>query len=408
MLENPLEPNPYNIFILSETGRPIFASCGEENRYSDLFALITVLVKKPEENSDSLQTIQANDLHIVFMSKSYMIFCIVSKFPFNLTQQLQLVYHQILSLLPTDHIKKTLGTHANYDIRSLLKGFNKSVCTYVKEWEHNPTYFFSGVGLFPMNNSDRSFITTTLDNIIKEVNEDENITFAIIISHKKLVASVKTTSHSLSASDTNIVINLIECNPPMIKEMEIFVPICLPTISNRGYFHAYFCYPWENVDACLVIICRKVDSFQESKLVKTKFIEAFKDYKRFSEILDLFGTIDGFKIPSPQLDFLWHFIYKDTETCHIMTSLPKIPFISDNEKNYLNYTYHRINDLMCSKKKPKFIFNTNPNYNLLSMVGDNYELYVILNPTTNSHDAIDLCEKLLKYIKKDEKKFLIL
>uniref|UniRef100_A0A0N4Z3A3 Vacuolar fusion protein MON1 homolog n=1 Tax=Parastrongyloides trichosuri TaxID=131310 RepID=A0A0N4Z3A3_PARTI len=408
MSENPLEPNPFNIFILSETGRPIFASCGEENRYSDLFALITILVKRPEDEGDTLQSIQANGLHFVFMLKSYMIFCIVAKFPFNLTQQLQLVYHQVLSLLPTDHIKKTLGTHANYDIRNLLTGFKKSVCTYVEEWKKNPSYFLSGVTLLPMSSSDRYFITNTLDTIIKDVNEDENITFAMVFSHKKLVTSIKTTTHALSASDTNIIINLIECNPPMIKEMEVFVPICLPTISNRGYFNAYFCYPWENIDACLVIICRKVDSFNETKLVKQRFVETIEESKKFKEIMEAFQSVYLFEIPTPQCKFLWHFIYKDTNTSHIVTTLPKVPLITPSEEKEFNYTYHRINDLMYSKKKPKFIFNTNPLYNLIAIVGDNYELYAILNPITSASESIENCERLLKQIRKEEKRILTL
>lgn len=102
-------------------------------------------------------------LYMQFLYKSPLILCIVSKEPYNLAIQLDIVYNQLLSILTKNLLKVIYDTRGyNFDLRRFLDGIDKRVNACVKGFNEDPVIFFSGFRILPLNPYDREFIVQTL------------------------------------------------------------------------------------------------------------------------------------------------------------------------------------------------------------------------------------------------------
>lgn len=88
------------VFVLSEVGKPIFASCGHEEQLCSLIALIQTFVMVVTSWNDSLKRIRSAHMQISFSYRSPLILCIVSRDGFQLDAQVDLVYKQVIFLSP--------------------------------------------------------------------------------------------------------------------------------------------------------------------------------------------------------------------------------------------------------------------------------------------------------------------
>ncbi|CAK5092378.1 unnamed protein product [Meloidogyne enterolobii] len=88
------------VLILSESGKPIFYSKGDEDEICSFFGVISIIVQRyhslgNEDGRDSLLSIQRRDLFFQFLYRSPLILCLVSKQPCNLHIQLDTIYNQV-------------------------------------------------------------------------------------------------------------------------------------------------------------------------------------------------------------------------------------------------------------------------------------------------------------------------
>lgn len=56
--------------------------------------------------------------------------------------------------------------------------------------------------------------------------------FALLIAHRQLVAMVRMKKVNLTASDFNILANLVECHESL-RNADTWVPICLPYFNKK-------------------------------------------------------------------------------------------------------------------------------------------------------------------------------
>ncbi|KAK0398107.1 hypothetical protein QR680_002432 [Steinernema hermaphroditum] len=225
---------PYHVFVLSAYGKPIFASAGHEDRMCPLFALVQAFVHKVESWKDNLCSIDAPNLHVRFSHRHPLILCIVSRSPFQLTNQLDVVYHQILSILSKTQLKKAYELRGeNYDIRKLLRGSSdRSLYGCLRSWRADPAVFMSGVRVLPMAYSDREFIASTIASTVNAANLTDGVIFGIVLAHRQLVAYVRMKRYLLAPCDLHILINTVHGNSSF-RNVEVWAPICLPRFNSQ-------------------------------------------------------------------------------------------------------------------------------------------------------------------------------
>ncbi|KAJ1363947.1 hypothetical protein KIN20_023914 [Parelaphostrongylus tenuis] len=154
---------PYQVFVLSEFGRPIFVSCGHEDQLCSLFALIGIFVSRVKLWGDRLLQFSSGDIHVRFCHRSTLILCIVSRSYEQLDEQLNILFDQIVSTLSRsqlDIIYKKKGD--NYDLRRLLRGTDRYIDSSVSAWRSDISLLQSAIRVLPMPSSDREFLSSTM------------------------------------------------------------------------------------------------------------------------------------------------------------------------------------------------------------------------------------------------------
>lgn len=161
------------VLILSESGKPIFYSKGDEDEICSFFGVISIIVQRyhslgNEDGRDSLLSIQRRDLFFQFLYRSPLILCLVSKQPCNLHIQLDTIYNQIISMFSRKMLREYYQKRgSNFDIRSLFDGIDKRVDACKKGFNEDPAILY-GFRILPLSPTDRDFIVQTMGNIINE------------------------------------------------------------------------------------------------------------------------------------------------------------------------------------------------------------------------------------------------
>lgn len=82
-----------HVFILSTAGKPIYSLHGNEDKLATLFGVMQALVSVVQSNQDTIMSLHANDIKIVFLVKPPLILVAASKNRLSVQQiQLQLTY----------------------------------------------------------------------------------------------------------------------------------------------------------------------------------------------------------------------------------------------------------------------------------------------------------------------------
>jgi len=105
---------------------------------------------------------------------------------------------------------------------------------------------------------------------------------------------------------------------------------------------------------------------------------------------------------------LWHFMYKNVISAQVFFASSQKPFISDAELNILYSGYFNLAEYIRKRKKIKSLFYTMERYTLYTWITPNFELYCTFNPLTSHSTVVETADRLLKFLRKEEKRFFLL
>ncbi|KAI6233399.1 Vacuolar fusion protein MON1-like protein [Aphelenchoides fujianensis] len=315
----------HQIWILSEFGKPIFGSVGNESELAAVFALMAVLVRTYEQWDDTLHTIQMDRLYVHFSYRSPIILCIVAAEPSNLKWHLEVIYNQVLSILSKFQLKKIYVDRGdNFDLRRWLGDIDKRVDVCLKSFELDPVVYLAGFRILPMNETDREFLVSTMAACINA--RTSTVAFAVLIAHRQLIALVRMKRLNLTSSDFNILANVVECYESL-RDVETWVPLCLPHFNKTSFLYAHISYLWETGGPCLIMLSSSRDAFHDLKDIRENIADAIGRYKR---VLRLKAAVS-------QPDF-------------VCCSSPQRPFITPAEQSHLYKGYFKLMDLVRKSK----------------------------------------------------------
>ncbi|TMS37699.1 hypothetical protein L596_004579 [Steinernema carpocapsae] len=401
---------PYHVFVLSAYGKPIFASAGHEDRMCPLFALVQAFVHKVESWKDNLCSIDAPNLHVRFSHRHPLILCIASRSPFQLTNQLDVIYHQVLSILSKTQLKKVYEIRGeNYDIRKMLRGDgDKSLSRCISAWRADPAIFMSGVRVLPMACSDREFIASTIASTVNATKLTDGVIFGIVIAHRQLVAYVRMKRYLLAPCDLHILINMVH-NNSAFRHVEGWAPICLPRFNNQGFLHAHISYLWDDSDAALLLISTSRDMFYPLSMIRNEIIGKLNGSKHCTSIRESIHRPIAFELKQIGCPDLWHFIYNNTSSSQVCSSSFEKPFVSRIERAQLieqyNGLHHYIQRRDSYKPGVKTLFIVKPSCTVYVVINPSYELYCTFSPLVQRSTTVACTEKLIKALKKEEGRF---
>ncbi|CAJ0602691.1 unnamed protein product [Cylicocyclus nassatus] len=315
---------PYQVFVLSEYGRPIFVSCGQEDQLCSLFALIGVFVSRVKVWGDRLLQFSSGDVHVQFCQRSSLILCIVSRTYEQLDEQLNVLFDQIVSTLSRSQLDVVYTKKGdNYDLRRLLRGTDKYMDSSVMAWRTDISLLQTAIRIIPMPPSDRDFLSSTMASCLTASKLD-GVLFGLMIAHRHVAAFVRLKRYALHPRDTHILLNLISGNSSLrLSEAQTWTPICLPNFNDKGFVYAFISFPWEGSSACLILLSVKKDHFDPLNEVKKRIVEKLENNaKFFSSFQCCIENPVAFSISQigSGSDLLWSFVYKNRNSRQVCIS----------------------------------------------------------------------------------------
>uniref|UniRef100_A0A1I8EMY6 Vacuolar fusion protein MON1 homolog n=1 Tax=Wuchereria bancrofti TaxID=6293 RepID=A0A1I8EMY6_WUCBA len=394
-----LSRREFTVFVLSEVGKPIFASCGHEEQLCSLIALIQTFVMVVTSWNDSLKRIRSAHMQISFSYRSPLILCIVSRDGFQLDAQVDLVYKQMLSIICRDQLISIFQTKGpNFDLRFMLKGTDRHLNAIVCGYRNDIAVFMRSVRIFPMAFADREQFTSAIISAVK------NIVYGLVVANRQLITVVRMKGITLNPCDLHLLINLIDCNPSL-KNADNWIPICLPQFNDTGYLYAYVSFIWEDSSACLMLLSLERGAFETLRGVKDMIITKLCSSKLHASLKNAVENPSFFDIQTDVPSDLWHFTYKNRCSSQMCCSQHLLPFVSKGERWKLQEYYKKMFGYSMRTPNLRHLFITRPECCLLSNVTSNYELHCVLSPFVTRASAGAHVDRLLKMLKKEESKF---
>ncbi|VDM95875.1 unnamed protein product [Thelazia callipaeda] len=376
----------FKIFVLSEVGKPIFASCGHEEQLCSLIALIQTFIMVVTSWNDSLKRIRSAHLQISFCYRSPLILCIVSRDGLQLDAQVDLIL-SIICRAQLVSIFQTKGS--NFDLRYMFKGTGQHLNSIICHHRDDIDVFMRSILVFPMSFADREQFTNAIVSAVSST----KLSFLFLII--QLITVVRIKGVALYPCDLHLLINIIDCNP-QFKHADNWIPVCLPHFNDTGFLYAYVSFIWEDSSACLLLLSLERSAFEMLHGVKEAVINKLHSSK--SCVL-----LQNSNMPSD----LWHFIYKNRCTSQMCYSQYSIPFINTGERQKLQKYFKKMFGYSVRKSNLKHLFVMKPECCLFSSITSNYELHCVLSPFVTRAAASMHVDRLLKLLKREESKIFI-
>lgn len=396
-----------HVFVLSESGKPIFSQHGDEDELASLMAVMQAMVSYVIDMGDVLKSMSAGGKQIAFLHKGPLILVAVtqgSESASQLAVQLTYVYHQILSILTLGQLTRIFERKPGFDLRKMLAGSERLIQSLVRAMDSDPSFMLSAVRVLPLAQSIRDDITKTVIESCKKI---KNLVFAIMIADNKLVALIRMKKYYIHPADLHLLLNLVNTTESF-KHSEAWLPICLPKFDPSGFVHAHISYLSEDCQASLLLITAERDIFFEISEAKGKIVEVMTKNNTLQPISE---SIAKSKETPPDIDFpeLRHFLYKSKSAAQFTSPISATAYQDETDAERLHGIYLEMQHQLHSPHRPlKLIYRGDSHENVLGWVTQTFELYAAFAPDATKATAIKTINAMLKWCKKEETSLFIL
>ncbi|XP_059152254.1 protein SAND-like isoform X3 [Physella acuta] len=275
-----------HIFILSESGKPIYSRHGSEDKLVTVMGVMQALVSFVQDSDkDNLRSIVAGDHKFVFMTRDHLTFVGVTKGKESTQQillQLNYMYSQVISVLTHTTLTRIFRQHRNYDLRRPLSGAEKFFDNLLNLMDIEPGLLLTSVRCLPLDSAVRDTISQTIVQYAKV----KDLVFALIIAQNQLVAVVRMKKYYLHPMDMHLILNLINASESF-KAAESWTPICLPKFDAAGFLQAHVSYLDDECQTCLLLLSVDIEAFYILSDCKAKIKEITQGF----ELYAVFGPL---------------------------------------------------------------------------------------------------------------------
>ncbi|GFR72861.1 vacuolar fusion protein MON1 homolog A-like [Elysia marginata] len=395
-----------HIFILSESGKPIYSRHGSEDKLVTIMGVMQALVSFVQDDKDNLRSIVAGDHTFVFMNRDHLTFVGVTRGRESTQQmllQLTYMYNQVISVLTHNTLVRTFKAHRNFDLRRPLSGAEKFFDNLLNLMDVEPGLLLTSVRCLPLDSSVREIVSQTIVQHAKV----KDLVFALIIAQNQLVALVRMKRYYLHPMDLHLIINLINASESF-KAAESWTPICLPKFDATGFLQAYVSYLDEDCQSCLLLLSVDIEAFYTLSECRAKIKERLVRYNALTAISNSLQR-HSYSVQQCSIGDLRHFLYKARSTAQYTSPELGPPYNTPEQQDRLFGLYHFLHDKVHSSSRPlKLLYHVGKYETLLGWVTQGFELYAVFGPLVTKNVAIHAVNKLLRWIKREEDRLFIL
>ena len=350
-------------FVMTEGGTPIYSRYGDEIKNCSLSATFSAIVTKfvafnggTNNEKESLNYIKNEYSLIVFMKKGKLFFIAVSNKKDSVSflhRQLELLYHQLLSVLTNDRMKALEEKPAT--CAKLLLDCNYLFEQMIEYTSHSMIGILQSYQVLPIENRNK------LNEICSKYRGSALITCLITTNAKEIIAISKSSVIELTFSDVVLIQSHIMLSGSK-KENECWTNLCMPGISADGFLQLYSNFTPPNQYGVLFI----TEKQEQSSLA------SFNDLAKniYEEIKEkgLLPNIEKAIESKNNADFFKEDLQNDTQEINV--ELLK-EFIKKTFSNKYKSNYNKDN----KENKDNEVVNTNEILTKSTTLPEAYKLY---------------------------------
>eukprot|EP00026_Physarum_polycephalum_P006263 Phypoly_transcript_06305.p1 GENE.Phypoly_transcript_06305~~Phypoly_transcript_06305.p1 ORF type:complete len:513 (+),score=52.02 Phypoly_transcript_06305:77-1540(+) len=393
-----------HIFLVSNSGRPIYTRYGDEFKLASFMASINAIISfVGSQDEDALRYICAGDHKIVFNLKDpiYLIAVACTGEPVtHLYSQLEYTYAHIISIL-TNHSILRLKSRPKFDLRNQLGGTDKILDCLMKTMDNDPSFMLHSIFCLRMPAVARNALANILYNV-----HPPDLLFSFLISDHQLVSLIRPKKNVVNPQDLHLVMNFVNSSSAF-KTSESWTPFCLPNFNANSFMHAYVCYL--TTDLFLVLMSVKPESFYKLSECKNAI---WKEVTSNPDVIDPLNAAlrnPTYSVSDIEIPSLLHFLYKAQSTSQFTAPKFEPPYDTPKERKRLLRLYQHVNHRVTSLGRPhKVYYLTTQTETIVSWVTSGFELYATFGPLESKPVAIKACNQLLRWIKVEENNLFIL
>jgi hypothetical protein len=231
-----IEESAKNIFILTSSGKPVYAQHGNEEDLVNMFGLMQAMISIVQSSQDLIRCITTVDKKIVFLLRNTLFFIAVSSTgePENvLLRQLEFMYQHILLVL-TDKVHTVLENNPSTDIRQLLGSDSDQILSSSCQGSLTPiSIAFHAIATTYCDKSLRDDISIHLKTCV----DKSGAAMGLVMNEDMLFCAYKnpTLELYLTTADIILLTHFVANSQSLRANDQHWVPLCLPTFNTHGY-----------------------------------------------------------------------------------------------------------------------------------------------------------------------------
>uniref|UniRef100_A0A2P2I3T0 Vacuolar fusion protein MON1 homolog n=1 Tax=Hirondellea gigas TaxID=1518452 RepID=A0A2P2I3T0_9CRUS len=417
-----------HVFILSESGKPVYSRYGSEERLVPLYGLLQALASIVSDEGDVLHCVQSSTHKIVFLVKSPLILAAVVDTDASVTQLLlQLVYvnSQVESVSTRAALQRHYSKRRNCDLRDLLGGTDRLISSLLDLLDTEPGLMLGAYHSLPLPTAVRNDVSQAIVNACAKI---KNVVFGVVLTGLQVVAIVRLKGVVLHPADLHLLCNLINATNSL-RASENWMPICLPQFDPDGYLYGHVSYLCEGCDACLLLLTVDREHFLKLFVAKQKITERLRRQHVLEKLVTAYPPLtnqpasEGPPTP-PQVPptsaeapyttadvgcpQLRHFVYKNRALAQYTAPAYTAPYHTAESRLLPCRIYQRLQQRLHGDGKPlKMLYMAAADHAAIGWVTAEFELYAVLEPLATKQAAIVIVNKILKYVKQEEARLFI-
>jgi len=436
-----------DVFVMSESGKPVYCYSRREDSITLMGVCVALIHVVDSVHNDTVRHIQTTSgLRITFSHKPPLIICLVFRVNSGVDSSILVnqVNAQIVSILTAKTLKSVFEQRQTFDLKRLLSGSEKLIDTLIdvilnpidankcdqqmakshKKANQVNAYLTSSTTTFRtigtqsvVNNrnhiSGRVYIpirlmSTSLRESVYNIitscaSSAPNVAFSLLFSVDKKfkdenncnnneIQLILVCNHNskarINALDIQLIYSLVIASESQLSSVESFwLPICLPRFDSNNFLHTHISYLSD--EYCLALLTTDREDFHKCQLMKDSVID------RLAKVHLQPSRSSLADLALPQIQYLWYQSVRQSVLWRQSTVADFSP---------LN---HYITNRMLKSNLKTFWLRSETDGLLLGWHLTTFQLYVQFDVTITQLQALNAIQAIIKWIKKEEEKFVI-
>ncbi|BEJ08510.1 hypothetical protein CcaverHIS641_0506040 [Cutaneotrichosporon cavernicola] len=402
--------HPRRYYVLTNAGKPVF-SIGhtDDDTLTNLMGVVQALVSIFAEDDDKLRSVVRGRTRIAFLIKPEMYLFAVSDWgepEHVLRTQLEYINLQILSVVSAAQLARAFARRSNFDLSRLLVGSEKFLYSLVETCQ-----------------DDLSFMTTTLQplrmppalresagNTLTPPAKFKDLLYVLLIAGGRIVTLLRPRRHAVHPADMHLLFNTIATSPTL-REVETWLPICLPKFNPQGFVHAYISFIREDVG--LIFISADRDAFEPLCGWRELVVEQLSRDGALDRIAACVKS-HPYTVAELGSPGLRHFVYKNRGMVQITSPEWEEPYTKGSEaRRRLVTLYQKAQDALFARPgtgQPtplRLLYLCGPHEAVLAWLTRPFELYVAVSPHLPMSAVVATANRVAKWVNLEESRLFL-